>query len=66
MDDKTKLKKLLEHWMEHNEEHSQEFSEWAKKAKLLGSGDAAESIAGAVKKLEEANAFLKKALGSLK
>ena len=36
MNEKEKLKILLEHWIEHNREHGGEFREWADKAKGFG------------------------------
>jgi len=32
MEDMSKLKHLIEHWVEHNEEHAQNYLNWAAKA----------------------------------
>ncbi|MCX7913465.1 MAG: hypothetical protein N2511_02630 [Thermodesulfovibrionales bacterium] len=39
MDDVTKLKRLLHHWMEHNDEHAETYKEWAEKISKLGKGE---------------------------
>jgi len=65
MDEKGKLKVVLEHWIEHNQEHSEEFRQWAGKANALGEKVVGDNILGAVKHLEEANDFLNKALQKL-
>jgi len=36
MDDKAKLKVLLDHWIKHNTEHQQSLVEWSDKARALG------------------------------
>ena len=60
-----KLQILLKHWIEHNQEHGKEFQEWAGKAKDFGENAVSDNILKAVGKLEEANTFLRTALGVL-
>lgn len=60
MDETTKLRMLLPHWIEHNGEHAEEFREYAARAaevkdKLLAAADA----------LAEANTRLGEALDTL-
>ena len=49
MDEKAKLKKLLNYWVEHNREHSEEFREWADRAKAMGDTE----VAGILANIEE-------------
>lgn len=65
MEDKGKLKVVIEHWIEHNREHAEEFREWAGKAKGFGENATGENIIKAAGQLEEANASLLVALESL-
>ena len=58
MEEREKLKHLLEHWIEHNEEHATEFREWATKAKSLGETAVSDQILEAANQLEKANEFL--------
>lgn len=58
--DREKLRILLPHWIEHNGEHAKEFRDWAGRG-----GEAEESILAAAQLVEEANARLEEALGTL-
>ncbi len=58
MDDREKLKHLLEHWIEHNAEHAEEFREWAVKAKDLGETAVSDKIIEAANHLEKANEIM--------
>lgn len=44
MDDLTKLRHLIEHWIEHNEEHGRTYSEWAERARAAGNKELAEAL----------------------
>ncbi len=61
MEDKEKLKHLLEHWIEHNEEHAAEFQQWADKAKSLDAAAVYDEIQEAANLLQQANEALTKA-----
>lgn len=65
MDEREKLKMLLEHWIEHNQEHSEEFREWAGKAKDAGQAAVHDGILEAARQLDKANDSLRKALAGL-
>ena len=58
MEDKEKLKVVIEHWIEHNKEHAEEFREWAGKAKGFGENATGENITRAAEQLEAANESL--------
>ena len=65
MTDAEKLKALLDHWAEHNTAHREEFERWARRARGAGLEEVAREIETAAGKLEEANAYLHKALSHL-
>ena len=65
MDEKAKLKTLLNYWIEHNREHSQEFREWADKAKSLGETEVAGEIMQAVQEMDKASGLLSQSLKRL-
>ncbi len=60
MDETTKLRMLLPHWIEHNGEHAQEFREYAAR-----SPEAGDSLTAAAALVEAANARLTDALAKL-
>lgn len=60
MDEATKLRMLLPHWIEHNGEHAQEFKEYAVRA-----AEVENELLAAASGLEEANARLRAALDKL-
>ena len=65
MDEKAKLKTLLNYWIEHNREHSQEFREWADKAKALGETEVAGEMLQAVREMDKASGLLSQSLKRL-
>jgi len=44
MDEMSKLKHLIEHWVEHNEEHAQSYLDWAGKAAEMGRPELAAAL----------------------
>lgn len=66
MDEREKLRILIDHWIEHNREHAEEFREWAGKARDFEEQAAGENILKAVGRVEEANEFLLRAAEELK
>jgi len=65
MEEREKLKILLEHWIEHNGDHSEKFREWAEKAKCFGEDAVRDNILKAAQQLEGTNEFLAAALEKL-
>lgn len=65
MNERERLKVLLEHWIEHNQEHGEEFTRWAEKASDMGETQVGENIAEAVRRLGEVNGFLSQAIEGL-
>lgn len=63
--EKRKLKTLLDYWIRHNKEHGEEFREWAGKASGLGDDALSEDLAAAATEMEQASAFLARALTRL-
>ena len=59
-----KLKHLLEHWIEHSREHTIRYAEWAEKVRSE-SPEVSEILKEAVKKFEEGEKLLKKAMDVL-
>ena len=64
-EEKTRLKKLIEHWIEHNDEHTSRFEEKAKEANKLGLSDVAENLKAAAQSGAEVSEYLSKAYESL-
>lgn len=62
MENKEKLRVLLQHWIEHNTGHSEEFEKWRKTAEDEGEKDIAAHIGEAIKSMSNANDALEKAL----
>jgi len=65
MDERAKLKTLLNYWIEHNREHSQEFREWADKAKAMGETEVAGEMLQAVQEMDKASGLLSQSLKRL-
>ena len=62
LDERAKLRALLNYWIEHNKEHSQEFREWVNKAKVLGEAEAGEDMLRAAQEMDKASEILSQAL----
>jgi len=58
MNEKDKLKILLDHWVEHNDHHCEEFTKWAKRARDLGMLEISADIKHAVEQMKAANRYL--------
>ena len=65
IDEKTKLKTLLNYWTEHNQEHSQEIKDWADKAKALGEAEVADELLQAAQAMDKASELLSQSLKRL-
>lgn len=65
MDERAKLRALLNHWIEHNKEHGQEFREWAGKAKESGEIESGEDMLLAAQEMDKASEILSRALRRL-
>ena len=57
MDNLTKIRMLIPHWVEHNQEHGAEFLSWADKI-AAEAPDAAAQIRQAAGQMDELNATL--------
>ncbi len=64
MENVDKLRVLLQHWIEHNQGHAADFEKWQKIMANEDQPAIAEDIANAIKKTEEINTILAKALDS--
>ncbi len=62
MNQKEKLRVLLEHWIDHNKGHEAECSKWIEVSKEEGMGDVAASIEQAVTEMNKVGSLLEKAL----
>ena len=65
MEEKKRLSVVIDHWIEHNESHMAEYRKWAQKAEELGLDVVKAEIEDAVKKLDQCNHSLQKALKRL-
>ena len=65
MEDRQKLKVVLEHWTEHNKEHCRELRQWAERAKGYGETAVANNILKAIDHLNEASGYLAVALDQM-
>ena len=65
MEERAKLRTLLNYWIEHNEEHSQEFREWADKAKAMGEAGTGGDMLQAAQQMDMASEILSRALKRL-
>lgn len=62
MDDLSKLKKLLYHWMEHNEEHAETYREWSEKALALGNADLSDTLKNLYSESKKLNGLFEDAI----
>lgn len=62
MEQKDKLRILLDHWIEHNKGHGEECAKWASISRQEGLGKVADYIEKAVRTMEETNNLLSQAL----
>lgn len=62
MDQKDKLRVLLDHWIDHNKGHGEECAKWASIAREEGLEQVAASIDEAIVAIENTNSSLEKAL----
>jgi len=65
LDDLTKLRVLLPHWIEHNNEHAESFRHWAARVQEMGRAEIAQQIEEAVERIAVCNQALDAALKSL-
>jgi hypothetical protein len=65
MENREKLKVVLEHWLEHNKEHCQDLRQWAGKARDYDEPIVADNILKAVDHLNEAGGYLAVALDQM-
>ena len=65
IDERAKLKALLNYWIEHNREHSQEFGEWAEKAKAFGEEEVSQAMLQAIQEIDSSSQLLAQALKRL-
>lgn len=64
MENKEKVRVLLQHWIDHNTGHAEEFSKWQKISAEEGQSEVAENISEAIALMEKANESLTKALNA--
>lgn len=62
MENKEKLRVLLQHWIDHNQGHAEEFEKWRLIANDEGASTVANHIADAITSMAKANASLSEAL----
>lgn len=62
MENKEKLRVLLQHWIEHNQGHAKEFEKWRQIADGDGESAIATHIAEAISDMLKANEALEHAL----
>lgn len=62
MENKEKLRVLLQHWIEHNQGHAKEFEKWRQIADSEGEAAVATHIAEAISDILKANEALQNAL----
>lgn len=65
MEERERLKVVLEHWIRHNESHFEEYRRWAEVAARIGLEGVRERIDEAIGHIEEANRLFREALGDL-
>ncbi len=65
MEERERLRVMIEHWIRHNESHFEEYRRWAEVARALGLGDVESRILEAVDRIKEANGFFEEALKQL-
>ncbi|RLA84594.1 MAG: hypothetical protein DRG31_04745 [Deltaproteobacteria bacterium] len=62
MEDRERLRVMIEHWIRHNESHFEEYRRWAEVARALGLEGVDRKIQEAVDRIREANRFFEEAL----
>ncbi|HEX16774.1 MAG: hypothetical protein DRG33_03165 [Deltaproteobacteria bacterium] len=65
MEERERLRVILEHWIRHNEAHFEEYRRWASVAASLGLEVIKEKIEEATGRIEEANELFREALKAL-
>ncbi len=62
MENKEKLRILLQHWIDHNKGHANEFAKWQETMKEEGNQEIAHHISHAIGSMEKVNEYLTAAL----
>lgn len=62
MENKEKLRVLLQHWIDHNEGHRDEFDKWLTVIKAEGHREIADSLAGAIAQMAGVSKTLRQTL----
>ena len=62
MNDREKLKHLLQHWMEHNLEHAEVYREWAARASTSGEEDLSKILESLYTETRKLNRLFEEAL----
>ncbi len=62
MENKEKLRVLLQHWIDHNNGHAEEFEKWRTIAEQDGEDGIAKHIADAITAISNSNSSLQDAL----
>ena len=65
IEERDKLKALLNYWVEHNQEHSQEVMDWVDRVKALGEGEIATDMLQAAQVMDKASGLLSQSLKKL-
>lgn len=65
MEDRERLKVMIEHWIRHNEAHFDEYRKWASVAASLGLEEVRQKIDEATARIQEANRIFQRALEGL-
>ena len=65
MDDREKLKLLLDHWQQHNADHAATYSSWATTMEALDRADVASLLREAVVLTESITALFQRAYEAL-
>ena len=65
MEERDRLRVMVEHWIKHNEAHFDEYQRWAEKAGSLGMEEVKGRILHAVEQIKKANEILRSALEGL-
>ncbi len=65
MDEKNKLRIVIEHLIAHNEDHQNDYQRWAKKAEEFSLNEVAKALVEASEYIRRASDLLKEALKKL-
>lgn len=65
MEERDRLRVMIEHWIKHNEVHFDEYQRWAEKASSLGMEEVKGKILQAVEQIKKANDIFRSALEGL-